>query len=91
MSSRPKKSCGRTTGHGESCVPGYSCGPCSQVDKVFEYLDDLVVEFQIQYSQAGLDSEDADANVHIDYEQGREEALQDIIRGLEKTIFGQNF
>lgn len=29
-----KVGCGRTTGHGDSCAKGWTCGPCGELEKL---------------------------------------------------------
>lgn len=44
-----RKPCGRTTGHGDYCVAGYTCGPCGEKARaadVIEYLAKEVVELR---------------------------------------------
>lgn len=35
------KPCGRTTGHGESCVENYECNSCLRVKTLLEYIEQL--------------------------------------------------
>jgi hypothetical protein len=39
-----RQPCGRTTGHGESCVRGYLCGACSEKSQAADVIEALAQE-----------------------------------------------
>lgn len=49
-----RKPCGRTTGHGESCVVGYTCGACAEKARAADVIEALAAE--VAELQAKLDS-----------------------------------
>ena len=34
-----RKTCGRTTGHGDSCVPGWECGACTEKAEAADLIE----------------------------------------------------
>lgn len=39
-----RQPCGRTTGHGESCVTGYLCGACEEKARAADVIEALSLE-----------------------------------------------
>jgi hypothetical protein len=41
-----REPCGRTVGHGDSCVKGWYCGACSDKAKAADLVDELIAEVE---------------------------------------------
>lgn len=70
-----RKACGRTTGHGESCVKGYECGSCAdkvRAAAILERLRNGLEQIIQHHVDEAVDSETA---LDVVLEQAEDEGL----------------